>query len=88
MQRMTALILALAMASSVASAQKAPVAPIIQPQLPPECRERDADPEKCVINDGPPPSPIVRKKKPPSPPPPKPPPASQDRTGPRDAAKP
>jgi hypothetical protein len=32
------------------------------------CSQRDADPEKCVIQNGPPPAPIVRKK-PPSPPP-------------------
>lgn len=30
------------------------------------CARRDADPEKCVIQDGPPPNkPIVRKKQPP-----------------------
>lgn len=28
------------------------------------CSQRDADPEKCVIQDGPPPSPFVRKKPP------------------------
>ena len=27
------------------------------------CARRDADPEKCVIQNGPPPKPIVRKKK-------------------------
>jgi hypothetical protein len=33
------------------------------------CSQRDADPEKCVIQDGPPPPPIVHEKKPPSKPP-------------------
>lgn len=28
----------------------------------PECLKRNADPEKCVIQDGPPPAPRVRKK--------------------------
>ena len=37
------------------------------------CARRDANPEKCVIQDGPPPPAIVRKKPPQSPPPPPPP---------------
>lgn len=65
MKRTLGLVL---LALAGAAGAQAPVAPIIQPQLPAECRERDADPEKCVINDGPPPAPIVRKK--PAPPPP------------------
>ena len=37
-----------------------------QPALPDPayCSQRDADPEKCVIQDGPPQRPIVRKKPP------------------------
>ena len=47
--------------------------------LPPECRERKvADPEKCVVQDGPPPLPRVRKPQtPPVTPPPKPVPPEQ-----------
>jgi len=39
-------------------------AEVVEPGLPdPDyCSRRDADPRKCVIQDGPPPRPIVRKK--------------------------
>lgn len=38
------------------------------------CERRDADPQKCIIQDGPPhEGPIVRKRPPPPPPPPRPP---------------
>jgi len=69
------LVLIVAAAPLSAGAQ----APAPPAQLPPECRERDADPEKCVIKDGPPPKQFIRKKpEPPAPPaPPKPPPVQQ-----------
>jgi hypothetical protein len=59
-----------------------------QPPLPRECRERDADPEKCLVKDGP--SPSVRKKAPASPPsqPPKQPPDSQEPASPKLAPRP
>jgi hypothetical protein len=43
------------------------------------CSRRDADPRKCLIQDGPPNPNIIRKPppRPPSPPPPAPPPGSQ-----------
>src|SRR5262245_16543881 len=58
---LTLLLLAFPVAAAAAAGAKAPVAPIYQQQLPPECRERDADPEKCVIDDGPPDGPIRKK---------------------------
>jgi hypothetical protein len=58
-----ALVIGLAV---VVAAAQAPGA--VQTELPPECRERDVNPEKCVIKDGPAPKPIVRKKQPPPPP--------------------
>jgi hypothetical protein len=61
------LVLIIAAAPCPAGAQ----APAPPARLPPECRERDADPEKCVINDGLPPKQFIRRKpEPPTPPPP------------------
>ncbi|MBM3358229.1 MAG: hypothetical protein FJY54_10940 [Betaproteobacteria bacterium] len=70
------ILLALIFAMPFVTRAQVPAPPV---QLPPECRERDADPEKCVIKDGPPPKQFIRKKpEPPAPPPPpKPPPVQQ-----------
>jgi hypothetical protein len=63
MKRGIAIAVALAaIAPAGAARPEAPV--IVQPQpqqLPRECRERDANPENCVVKDGPPPPPRVRK---------------------------
>jgi hypothetical protein len=57
--RLTAILLTLvlgALAGVAAAADTPPTVP--DPQY---CSQRDADPEKCVIQNGPPPKPIVRK---------------------------
>jgi hypothetical protein len=91
MKRAAVFVLALVMAAPAAA--QAPVGRVaVQPQpqqLPPECRERDVNPEKCVIKDGPPPPPRARKKKPPPPPSAEPkPPAKQEPTPPKVAPRP
>ena len=61
----TLLMIWLGAFAGVAAAEEA-----TKPALPDSeyCARRDADPEKCVIQDGPPPRPMVRKKQPPPPP--------------------
>ena len=63
------LMSSLAALAGSASAQQ-PATPA-QPD-PEYCSRRDADPQKCVIQDGPP-NPNIIRKKPPPPPPPRPP---------------
>jgi len=56
------LMIGLVAFSGVAAAEEATKP---SPPDPAYCARRDADPEKCVIQDGPPPRPIARKKQPP-----------------------
>jgi hypothetical protein len=52
----------------IAGAQETPPAPAMPDTE--YCARRDADPQKCMIQDGPPNPNIIRKKPPPPPPPP------------------
>lgn len=62
------LILFLSAFAAVAGAQKPPE-PMAQPDAD-YCARRDADPQKCVVQDGPPNPNIIIRKPPPPPPPP------------------
>jgi hypothetical protein len=64
-------VLLLSLAASVAGAASEEKAKPAQPD-PEYCSRRDADPQKCVTQDGPPNPNIIRKKPPPPPPPPPP----------------
>jgi hypothetical protein len=57
----TLLMFCLVAVAGVAAAEEATKP---APPDPAYCARRDADPEKCVIQDGPPPKPMVRKKQP------------------------
>lgn len=61
--------LALSLVATVAGAAAQEKAKPAQPD-PDYCSRRDADPQKCVIQDGPPNPNIIRKPPPPPPPPP------------------
>ena len=80
MHRVLAVAIALGVAATSGAQPTNPPAVVqTQPQpLPPECLERDADPEKCVIKDGSPPPPRVRKPALPPPPPELQPPSRQE----------
>ena len=68
MHRVLAVAIALGVAATSGAQPTNPPAVVqTQPQpLPPECLERDADPEKCVIKDGSPPPPPPPELQPPS----------------------